>query len=122
MIACFAAADGAALGDARPTFDGSPCLFHEIPFLNIAQCRVPPSPPAIRDMKKPRQRKFAGASDSEALLASTSAGSGSRRAGDLPASTPAQYFVMSTSFVSGRKKKPTTRLMHAITIGYQRPE
>ena len=34
----------------------------------------------------------------------------------------AQYFVMSTSFVSGRKKKPTTRLMHAITIGYQRPE
>ena len=103
-------------------FEGSPFLFREIPFLNIGQCRVPPSPPAIRDMKKPRQRKFAGASDSETLLASTSAGSGSRRAGDLPASTPAQYFVMSTSFVSGRKKKPTTRLMHAITIGYQRPE
>ena len=47
-------------------FEGSPFLFREIPFLNIAQCRVPPSPPAIRDMKKPRQRKFAGASDSGA--------------------------------------------------------
>jgi hypothetical protein len=29
---------------------------------------------------------------------------------------------MSTSFVSGRKKKPTTRLMQAIRIGYQRPD
>jgi len=103
-------------------FEGSPFLFREIPFLNIAQCRVPPSPPAIRDMKKPRQRKFAGASDSETLLASTSAGSGCEAGRGSARLDPAQYFVMSTSFVSGRKKKPTTRLMHAITIGYQRPE
>jgi hypothetical protein len=78
-------------------------------------------------MKKPRQRKFAGASDSETcafrdLRTVPAKVKGARRAGDLPASTPAQYFVMSTSFVSGRKKKPTTRLMQAMTIGYQRPE
>jgi DNA invertase Pin-like site-specific DNA recombinase len=30
--------------------------------LDSAQCRVTPSPPAIRDMKEPRQRKVAGAS------------------------------------------------------------
>jgi hypothetical protein len=73
-------------------------------------------------MKKPRQRKFAGASDSETLLASMSAGSGCETGRGSARLDPAQYFVMSTSFVSGRKKKPTTRLMQAITIGYQRPE
>src|SRR5205085_3733940 len=40
---------------------GLPCF---IPSLHRHQCRVPPSPPAIRGMKKPRQRKVAGASDS----------------------------------------------------------
>ena len=41
-------------------------LFRAIRNLNSGQCRVPPSPPAIRDMKKPWQRKLAGASDSQA--------------------------------------------------------
>jgi hypothetical protein len=31
-------------------------LCSAIPCLDIAQCRVPPSPPAIRDMEKPRLR------------------------------------------------------------------
>ena len=31
------------------------------------------------------------------------------------------YFVMSTSLVSGRKKKPTTAVIDAKMIGYQRP-
>jgi hypothetical protein len=35
---------------------------------------------------------------------------------------PHQVLVMSTSFVSGRKRKPTTRLISATPIGYQRPE
>jgi hypothetical protein len=40
-------------------------------------------------MKKPRQRKFAGASDSETLLARPrQQAPGARRAGDLPASHP----------------------------------
>jgi hypothetical protein len=34
-----------------------------VPYLNTQQCRVPPSPPAIRGMKKPRRRKLVGASD-----------------------------------------------------------
>src|SRR5262245_40735056 len=80
-----------------PTF-----LFCTVCALDEPHCRVPPSPPAIRDMKKPRQRKVAGASDSGGRLR--------------------QYLVMSTSFVSGRNRKPTTRLMHATMIGYQRPE
>ena len=33
----------------------------------------------------------------------------------------AGYFVMSTSLVSGRKKKPTTAVIDAKMIGYQRP-
>ena len=41
-------------------------LFRAIRNLNSGQCRVPPSPPAIRDMKKPWQRKLAGASDLQA--------------------------------------------------------
>jgi len=32
-----------------------------------------------------------------------------------------QVLLMSTSLVSGRKKKPTTAVMAAKTIGYQRP-
>jgi len=44
-------------------------LFRAIRNLNSGQCRVPPSPPAIRDMKKPWQRKLAGASDSQAPIA-----------------------------------------------------
>src|SRR5262245_26166698 len=39
-------------------------LFRPLASLHRSQCRVPPSPPAIRDMKKPRLRKLAGASDS----------------------------------------------------------
>src|SRR6516162_6494043 len=31
-------------------------LYGAIPSIDILQCRVPPSPPAIRDMKKPRLR------------------------------------------------------------------
>jgi len=31
------------------------------------------------------------------------------------------YFVMSTSLVSGRKKKPMTAVIDAKMIGYQRP-
>ena len=33
-----------------------------------------------------------------------------------------QVLVMSTSLVSGRKMKPMTRLISAITTGYHRPE
>jgi hypothetical protein len=33
-----------------------------------------------------------------------------------------QFVLMSTSLVSGRNRKPTTRLMAAMMIGYQRPE
>ena len=33
-----------------------------------------------------------------------------------------QVLVMSTSLVSGRNRKPTTRLIAAITTGYHRPE
>jgi hypothetical protein len=60
---------GRQLATLRRFFEGATFLFRTIPSLNSEQCRVPPSPPAIRDMKKPRQRKFAGASDSETLLA-----------------------------------------------------
>jgi hypothetical protein len=49
---------------APAIFEPPRCLFTTVAFLNSDQCRVPPSPPAIRGMKKPRQRKFAGASDS----------------------------------------------------------
>src|SRR5262249_3213958 len=38
-----------------PTF-----LFYTVPAIDTGQCRVPPSPPAIRDMKKPGQRKSRG--------------------------------------------------------------
>jgi len=99
----FAAAGGASIGDVSSIFGYPTFLFRAIPSLNSGQCRVPPSPPAIRDMKKPRQRKFAGASDSEACPLNSRRyreGEGARRR--TPASPPAQYLVM--SFVSGRTK------------------
>ena len=43
---------------------------------------------------------------------------------DVAAAAPPEqvsYFVMSTSLVSGRKKKPTTAVIDAKMIGYQRP-
>ena len=42
--------------------------------------------------------------------------------GDACRLTLNRYLVISTSLVSGRNKKPTTRLIRAIAIGYHRPE
>ena len=43
--------------------------------------------------------------------------------GRVEAAPPFAYiWVMSRSLVSGRKISPTTKLIAAITIGYQRPE
>ena len=91
---------------ASPTF-----LFRAIRSLNSGQCRVPPSPPAIRDMKKPRQRKFAGASDSEACPRNSRRyreGAGGTDFAPHACPPPAQHLVMLTSF--RREEAPATRL------------
>src|SRR5262245_45652353 len=49
-----------ANGVGRDFFAPPAFLFCTVCNLDNRQCRVPPSPPAIRDMKKPRQRKSPG--------------------------------------------------------------
>src|SRR5262245_40220281 len=64
-IPCAATVGVGQNGDGRDFFT-PPCfyspvfLFYTVPAIDTRQCRVPPSPPAIRDMKKPRQRKSPG--------------------------------------------------------------
>ena len=48
-------------------------------------------------------------------------GRGSLRGGSMFVPDKPRYFVMSTSLVSGRKKKPMTTVIDAKMIGYQRP-